>query len=121
MLTQLGKFLRQMRMDNNEILKEMATKLDVTSAFLSAIENGKKKMQSTMRDNIVKIYKLTKSQEKELDDAILESNDSVAINISSTSTAKKRLAISFARTFGEMDEEDVKAFAEYLENRSKGD
>lgn len=121
MLTKVGKLLRQIRLNNDEILRDMAEKLGVSSAFLSAVENGKKKMPKTMRNKLIKKYKLIGDEVITLDNAIIESNDSVAINISSVSTAKKRLAISFARTFGEMDEEDVKAFAEYLENRSKGE
>ena len=42
MLTALGKFLRKLRIDNGEILKDMADKLGVTASFLSAVENGKK-------------------------------------------------------------------------------
>lgn len=38
MVTAFGKFLRILR----EILKDMAEKLNVTSSFLSAVENGKK-------------------------------------------------------------------------------
>ena len=43
MLTSIGKFLRKLRMSNGEILRDMAEALEVTSAFLSAVENGKKK------------------------------------------------------------------------------
>ena len=42
MLTSLGKFLRKLRIDNNELLKDMAQKLNVSVSFLSAVENGKK-------------------------------------------------------------------------------
>ncbi len=42
MLTQFGIFLRKLRLDSNEIMKEMATKLDVSPSFLSTVENGKK-------------------------------------------------------------------------------
>lgn len=44
MLTGIGKFLRKLRIDNEEILKDMADALGVSSAFLSAVENGRKKM-----------------------------------------------------------------------------
>jgi len=38
MLTSLGQFLRKLRLERGEILKTMADKLGVTSAFLSAVE-----------------------------------------------------------------------------------
>ena len=44
MLTSIGKFLRKLRVDHDEILKDMAEKLEVTVSFLSAVENGKKHM-----------------------------------------------------------------------------
>jgi transcriptional regulator with XRE-family HTH domain len=44
MLTQLGIFLRKLRLDRGEILKDMAIKLNVSSSFLSAVENGKKRI-----------------------------------------------------------------------------
>ena len=121
MLTKVGKLLRQMRLDNDEILKDMAEKLGVTSAFLSAVENGKKKMPKTMRDKLIKQYELNADAIKALDDAILESNDSVEINIKSLSEAKKGLAVSFARSFGELSDEDVEFFTEYLKRRNKED
>ena len=43
MLTQLGIFLRKLRLDSGEIMKEMAKKLKVSSSFLLAVENGEKK------------------------------------------------------------------------------
>ena len=121
MLTKVGKFLREMRLNNDEILKEMAVKLGVTSAFLSAVENGKKKMPASMRNKIVKKYELSDEDIEALDNAILESNDSVEINIRSLPDDRKGLAISFARTFGEFDDNDIQFFTDYLNNRNKGE
>ena len=44
MITKIGDFLRKLRLDNQQILKDMAEVLGVSSAFLSAVENGKKSM-----------------------------------------------------------------------------
>ena len=46
MITPIGKFLRKLRIDTGEILKDMAEKLHVSPSFLSAVENGKKKIKS---------------------------------------------------------------------------
>ena len=48
MLTSLGTFLRKIRINKGEILRDMATNLGVSSAFLSAVENGKKKNARNM-------------------------------------------------------------------------
>ena len=39
MITNFGKFLRKLRVDHNEFLKDMAARLGVTVAYLSAIEH----------------------------------------------------------------------------------
>ena len=119
MLTKVGKLLRKMRLDNDEILRDMAKKLEVTSSFLSAVENGKKKMPKTMRAKLIKNYDMNADEISTLDDAIMESNDTVEIGIKTMSEAKKGLAVSFARSFGELSEEDVEFFAEYLKKRKK--
>ena len=51
MLTSIGRFLRKLRIENGEILKDMAEALGVSSAFLSAVENGKKKMPESWIEN----------------------------------------------------------------------
>ena len=45
MTTNFGKFCRKLRIDNDELLYDMAAKLGVSSAFLSKVENGKKNHQ----------------------------------------------------------------------------
>lgn len=66
MITEYGKFLRKLRIDQGQILKTMAEKLGVSSAFLSAVENGKKKIPKTWEEKLVKEYKLDGEQLAEL-------------------------------------------------------
>ena len=56
MLTSIGRFLRKLRIDNGEILKDMAEALGGSSAFLSAVENGKKKMTEGWIEKLKSIY-----------------------------------------------------------------
>ena len=41
-VTNLGKKLRKIRIDNDEISSDMARKLEISVSYLSAIENGKR-------------------------------------------------------------------------------
>lgn len=107
MLTQLGIFLRKLRLDCGEIMKEMATKLDVSSSFLSAVENGKKKMPDSWYEMIIKLYNLDKEKQDDLMTAIEESEKSVEINLDNLSREKKRLAFSFARELENLNKEEV--------------
>ena len=43
-MIKIAKFLKQIRLDNEETLKDMAESLNVTPTFISAIEKGRKKM-----------------------------------------------------------------------------
>ena len=70
MLTSIGKFLRKLRIDRGEILKDMAEKLDVTVSFLSAVENGRKKMPSSWNARICSLYDLSFQQQKDFTKAI---------------------------------------------------
>lgn len=117
MATILGDFLRKLRLSNKEILKDMATNLDVSSAFLSAVENGKKKMPTAWEEKLQKIYNLTSEQMIELKNAVMESSDIVEINLKDTSAQNKELAISFARQFDTMDEQTSKAILEFLKRK----
>ena len=44
MLTEFGKILRKLRIDRQELLRDMAKNLEVSSAYLSAVETGKRKI-----------------------------------------------------------------------------
>lgn len=107
MLTQLGIFFRKLRLDSGEIMKEMADKLNVSASFLSAVENGKKKMPDSWYKCIINLYDLDKDKQNELMQAIEESQKFIEINLEDLSVDKKRLAFSFARELQNMGKEDV--------------
>jgi transcriptional regulator with XRE-family HTH domain len=114
MINNLGKYLRKLRIDKGEVLKDMADNLKVSSAFLSSVENGKKKMPNSWFDSFKSVYHLTDSQMDELRQAVSESSESIEINIKEVDCDSKRLAISFARKFDSLDEETTKAIFELL-------
>ena len=120
MATILGDFLRKLRLSNKEILKDMAKNLGVSSAFLSAVENGKKKMPTAWEAKLQEIYNLTSAQMTELKDAVMESSDIVELNLKGSSAQNKELAISFARQFDTMDEQTSKAILEFLKRKQVG-
>jgi transcriptional regulator with XRE-family HTH domain len=52
-MLKIAKYLKQIRLDNEETLKDMARSLDVTPTFISAIEKGRKKMPVRIRNRII--------------------------------------------------------------------
>ena len=108
MITSVGRFLRKLRIDKGEILRDMAKNLGVSSAFLSAVENGKKKVPEAWLPKLEDLYSLTAEQISGLKDAIIESSDTIELNVGSASRENRQLAISFARQFETIDEETAK-------------
>lgn len=117
MLTPLGKFLRKLRIDHGEILKDMADRLGVTASFLSAVENGKKRMPSAWNRIICSMYRLNDRQIKDFTEAIAETEDRIEMDLRNASDEGKKLAVSFARKFTDFDESQIQSFIELL----KGD
>lgn len=115
MLTSLGRFLRKLRIDRNELLKDMSEKLGVSVSFLSAVENGKKHMPANWNALICKIYKLTDDQQSEFTKAIAETEDNLDMDLSGAEMNSRRLAVSFARNLPFLTEEQVKAMQQIME------
>ena len=65
-LTEFGKFLRKLRIDNGELLKDMAIKLNTTPAFLSMVETGRRSIPKKLEEEIEKSYSLSLKQKEEL-------------------------------------------------------
>ncbi len=114
MITPLGKFLRKLRIDRGEILKTMADKLEVSSSFLSAVENGKKRMPSAWNNRIVELYGLTHEERKNFTQAIAETEDSLELKFNGVPTQNRELAVSFARKFVDFDTEQLEEIKRIL-------
>lgn len=107
MLTSLGKYLRMFRIQQNELLKDMADKLVVTSAYLSSVENGKREPTKKLVDTIVEKYDLQGNDKQELYTAYYETINEVTVKIDNASDNKKMLGIAFARKFDSLDQKQI--------------
>ena len=121
MRTRLGDFLRSIRMKANISLRKMANDLGISPAFLSAVENGKKKMPDSWFALVPDTYDLSDSEINEFKDIAYESFDTVELNIAKASENNKKLAIRFARRFDDIDEKTSEELLEILENKFKED
>lgn len=106
-------------MSNGEILRDMAEALEVSSAFLSAVENGKKKMPEGWRRKLQTIYSLSAEQSRELQTAIIDTNNAVELNLQNATPGNRALAISFAREFDSLDDETSRTIFEILKRRKE--
>lgn len=115
MLTNFGKALRKIRIDNNELLKDMASKLDVTVAYLSAVENGNREVPDSWIDILANKYYLSTSEKKQLQQYAYEKKDNLKINLSDINQDEKELALAFARSFKELSDDDMKTLMRFFE------
>lgn len=121
MTTSLGKFLRKLRIDHEEILMDMAEKLGVSAPFISSVENGKKNMPTTWVAMLTHQYHLSKDQIAELKKAVEETKTAIKLNLQNSTETQKDLAQCFARSFGNVDEETAKKIKKLLENTARND
>lgn len=116
-MNRLGIFLRKLRIEHNEVLFDMAARLNVSSAFLSAVENGHRSAPLSWIDTLATSYQLSDEQVSELTQAVSESVKQLRTDISDVSPQKKQYALAFARTFDSISDETMKEITELLKAR----
>ena len=116
MLTDFGRFLRKIRIDCGEILKDMAEKLNVSAAYLSAVEMGKRNIPEQWVNRISELYNLSEEEKINLNGAADNSAKSITLNFDNISNSHKETAILFAREFENVDTETLDKIKKLLRN-----
>lgn len=116
MATRLGKLLRKIRVDRDEYMKNMAERLEITSAYLSAIENGKRNMSIALLNKLAEAYSLSEESLNELKEAAMQSKDKIEIGIAALSENKQNVAWTFARKFDNLSDRQIDKIKEILED-----
>lgn len=118
-LTPFGRFLRMLRLDRTETLKDMTVQLansanyTISPAFLSAVELGRKAVSGELVDAVVSTYKLDGPAQQKLRTA---AEDSAAVFKLRPSPEKRQLVTQFARRFEELDSNEVKKILSILKS-----
>lgn len=119
MLTKFGKELRKIRLDRDELLRDMADKLDVTVAYLSAVENGKRKVPDEWIPKIVDLYELDDDVAEKLQKFAYEERNDLKLNLSNITSEQRELAYSFARRFKNLSSSDVIEMKKILDDKGE--
>ena len=112
MITEIGKFLRILRIEKNESAKEMANKLNVSPSYLSAVELGKRECPMSWEDVIIEAYKLNDTNRKKLQKAIKESKTNIKIDLNEVDKKKKALILSVAKN--NLDDQTIEQLCEII-------
>jgi transcriptional regulator with XRE-family HTH domain len=106
MINDLGKMLRKIRIEEDERLLDMAEKIGISVAFLSAIETGRKDPPLNVVDRIATAYKMDKKQHVQLELAVSNSRSTFRLEPQSP-TAHDTVAL-LARRLNRLGPEEHK-------------
>lgn len=116
MLTEFGKLLRKLRIDHDLTLGALGKKLDVSAAYLSAIETGKKPVPTSLLQQLQSVLRLGEGEMQRLERAASTSMNEVVVGLRGRRSNKAReLAVAFARRFETMSNEEVEAMLKQLD------
>ncbi len=122
-ITPIAKFLRMLRLNNNEVLKDMADRLELSTALISSIETGKKKASDNFREKIINEYNLSNEEVKRLDDAIVRTNirelNELTLKTNNLDENREDLVVAFARCFSDLDDDSTSKIKKILEKNKK--
>ncbi|GIN23347.1 helix-turn-helix domain-containing protein [Siminovitchia fordii] len=121
MITSFGKLCRKLRIDNGDLLKDMANKIGVASSYLSAVENGKRNIPEEWIEKIAASYLLGPSELAELRQAALESQKTLKVDFEGIGIEDKLVFMDLIREFKNLDERDKAKIKEILlKNKKEG-
>ena len=76
-------------------------------------------MPEGWNEKLADLYDLSEAQKEELQVAVIESGETVELNIKNASMGNRELAISFARHFDTLDEETSRKIFDILKRKGK--
>jgi transcriptional regulator with XRE-family HTH domain len=118
-MTPFGLFMRKLRLENGLLLKDMAETLDVSSAYLSALEHGKKGAPSAdFVSALENKLKLDAARRDELRRSVRDSATNLAIPPKSTPLGFQT-AHAFARKLPSLSEKQLRQMLKIVDQEDK--
>lgn len=113
-LTEFGRKVRHLRIDADVTLKDMADALRVSSAYLSAVEMGRKPVTQALAEGAADFLR-----ERGIDPGDLVAvamKAAKTVDVRKLETRDKALIAAFARRLPEMDEDRKRELTAFLED-----
>ena len=114
MISAFGKVMRDVRNKAGDSLRTCASKLEITPAFLSSMEIGRKSIPTYYPEKIKNLYNLSHDEYISLYNAMIETNKHVDIEIEKMNEAQKEVSMTFARKIENADPELVEKLRKVL-------
>lgn len=94
MITEIGKQLRLLRINTGDSLRTMSTKLGISAAYLSSIENGKRNVPDEFDKLIFGAYSLSEREMKVIKGSIYNSKDKHTVDLTTIDDKKKKVLLA---------------------------
>ena len=115
MITEFGKLLRIIRINSGDSAKDMAQKLNMSASYLSTIENGKRNIPPDMEDLLIRAYNLSDKDKEKLRKAMVDSSDTVKIDLTDLAEKKKRMIYEITK--GDLDETTIDQLCKIISDK----
>ena len=104
----LTVFLKEIRLkNNNERLSDMASKLGVSSSYLSTVETQKRRMNDKLFKKIVEVYHLDTADQRTLNELRNLATNELSISFEDIDISKKETVVKFLSNVDELSSEDL--------------
>ncbi|MDP2780763.1 helix-turn-helix domain-containing protein [Devosia sp.] len=118
-MTPLGARMRQMRAERGVSLKDMAAAINVSSAYLSALEHGRRgKPTGFLLHRIIAFFNVIWDEAEELQRLAEISDPKITIDTGGLAPEATELTNRLAGAIGKLDAEDLRALRDDLMRRS---
>ena len=81
--TSLAKFLKILRVQNDELLGNMADRLGIKPSYLSSIEANRRPLTDELSARVAEAYSLDEEQRRKLSSCVAEANRTVEVSLDS--------------------------------------
>jgi transcriptional regulator with XRE-family HTH domain len=117
MLSPFGREVRKLRLDSEDTrkLKDLADALSVSSAYLSAVETGKKPAPGALVEKIADHFKVDVKKRAQLRQLATHSMKFVQLDLHGKDPKTRELATAFARRFPSLQESEVDALLQVMQ------
>ena len=113
-VTSLGKRLRKIRIDNDEITLNMAEKLGISISYLSAIEHGKRNIPNDFIQKLFDKYQLSEEMKTLIQKDIVDYSGEMKLIISQMNEQQQELSLLYARKINKLNDKQIKKMRRFL-------
>ena len=114
-----GSILQEIRRQHCKTLYDVASKMRVSSAFLSAIENSKKAIPLNFVERFCEAVPEARESAEKLESLANHAREQAIINLKNATSQDADLATSLARNFSNLSEEDKHLIGKIIIKRDK--